>query len=245
MLKFKKVDFAGATTAYIVHWPHACVSCGSSNIENVSPNFVEIMDSFKANINNAETNLRIYIKSKLFLCRDCRKEILTATKIPSKGLRGHGGLVQKLESDPYRQFICLTKKGEFWCAEGQFKDKLAEINPTLQIHTGKNPLVELKEKIPKDAEIPAVSIEEIDAWPPLEGEDAEPQEDTDQIIQLRNSLREDQSNAENWHILVRELVKLGRCEAAVKALQTAIKYVDRKSIASMMKIVSENCEKFK
>ncbi|MHA2143539.1 MAG: hypothetical protein ACXADF_18665 [Candidatus Thorarchaeota archaeon] len=245
MIKFKKVDYAGINNLYIVHWPHTCVSCGSSTIEDVKPEYTRLMSSIQKKLNNVETTVRTNVKAKLFLCRDCRKEIIIANKIPSKGLRGHGGLAKKLASEPYKQFVNLTSNGVLWVAEGQFKEKITELNPLIEIESGKNPLSELKDKIPKDAEIPEVSAEELDAWPPQFAEEDEIQADTEKVAQLRSAIESDPKIANNWFLLVQELVSQGRCEAAAEVVRNSVKYADMNTVRDMMKVVSKNCEKYK
>ena len=239
----KITKYASQLDLYILKWPNACMACGSTNLDKISPRYKTI-DSSKVRSSGVaslggetKTTVNIMIKMKLFLCFDCKKEIHTAAKIPSKGFRGHGDLVQKLKNEPYEQFVTLTDSGHVWIAESPFLEMMLELNPELKPKKGKNPLVELRKKIPKDAVITNVEFDFED-----ESVDQSTLSDDSEIRYLKELIDEEPRNYQSWTNLAMELAAKGRCDEAKDALQQAVSFASEPSqLMDALKVIEEHC----
>lgn len=250
MLKFKKVDFAPKDVLHILRWPDACVSCGSNSIADVTPEYIPKVITVKKDVSGTETRFWYKVKAKLYLCMECRQEILTAKEIPSKGFRGHGDLIEKLLNDPYGSFLGMHHEGGVAIAEGPFLDELISLNPENTLYKMKNPLVELRKKLPKDAEIAPVSMEVVSAWnlPKEPRKDALlPQaEDPENIQELKKRLNDEPEIGDNWIQLVQGLISSGDCKGAaitVMLSEQAFNHftLNLQTVEKLRQIAEENC----
>ncbi|MHA1906097.1 MAG: tetratricopeptide repeat protein [Candidatus Thorarchaeota archaeon] len=242
MLKITK--YASQFDLYILKWPKACMACGSTNLDKISPRYKTI-DSRNVRTSGVatiggetKTTVNTMMKTKLFLCYNCKKEIHTAVKIPSKGSRGHGELAKKLKDGPYDQFVTLGKNGRVWIAEGPYLEMIMELNPELNPLKGKNPLMEMRKKIPKDAVITEGEFDFED-----EGVEQSSLDEDSEIQYLKEMIDEEPRNYQSWTNLGMELAVKGRCDEAKDALQQAVGLAsDPSEIMDALKVVEEHCK---
>lgn len=264
MLKITK--YASQFDLYILKWPKACMSCGSTNVDNVTPRYKtvdsqHIKTSGLAGLGGeTKTTVKTMMKMKLYLCLDCRQEILKLSKIQHKKFEKAQHKALGLRANPYDEFIGLKNDGRVVIADSAYIELMKELNPDLKPEKMKNPLVELRKEVPKDAEIPAVTLEEIESHierdiiaaekeearvaAELEEEDYEStSEDDEELIQLKQNFEQSPRDYDRIKDLAIALGKRNRCKEIgnyLKVSQSA--GWDMKKLPELLKILKEYCE---
>ncbi|MFX1484322.1 MAG: hypothetical protein ACFFCP_14165 [Promethearchaeota archaeon] len=155
MLKF--TQYKSQFDLLILRWPKACMSCGSTEVDNIQPKYNSMTPSRVSSIGlkelggKTETTINTIMKMKLFLCKDCNNQINTFAKIRGKGFGKREGPAFRLKVNPYSKFVILDEYGEVHIADSPFFGIMMESNPKLKPKKIKHPFDVIREQMPKNA----------------------------------------------------------------------------------------------